>query len=178
MKTLMNTKVGESKLSDIFVVRDFICRVSGKNCRDHPHRLVGSSGIDLVHGAMSVAKSPYRLAPLEMQELSEQLRELQDQGSLDIVIFRKEHQCRLLRRGAWSSFEDHTSRSTSVHNGSKRFISPPLPLRNLEIMSQGGSHVYILRYSYFVSNCWICLRGEAALSKNFWLAASSTEILE
>ncbi|GJS69819.1 hypothetical protein Tco_0702660 [Tanacetum coccineum] len=33
---------------------------------------------DLVHGATSVAKSPYRLAPLEMQELSEQLRELQD----------------------------------------------------------------------------------------------------
>ncbi|GJV77540.1 hypothetical protein Tco_1509124, partial [Tanacetum coccineum] len=28
----------------------------------------------------SVAKSPYRLAPLEMQELSEQLRELQDKG--------------------------------------------------------------------------------------------------
>ncbi|GJU17004.1 putative reverse transcriptase domain-containing protein [Tanacetum coccineum] len=33
--------------------------------------------IDLVHGAISVAKSPYRLAPLEMQEFSEQLRELQ-----------------------------------------------------------------------------------------------------
>ncbi|GJW91723.1 hypothetical protein Tco_0169276 [Tanacetum coccineum] len=29
--------------------------------------------IDLVHGATSVANSPYRLAPLEMQELSEQL---------------------------------------------------------------------------------------------------------
>ncbi|GKA66083.1 hypothetical protein Tco_0765891 [Tanacetum coccineum] len=29
--------------------------------------------IDLVHEATSVAKSPYRLAPLEMQELSEQL---------------------------------------------------------------------------------------------------------
>ncbi|GJS94227.1 hypothetical protein Tco_0801195 [Tanacetum coccineum] len=36
--------------------------------------------IDLVHGATSVAKSPYRLTPLEMQELSEQLRELQDKG--------------------------------------------------------------------------------------------------
>ncbi|GJR58921.1 hypothetical protein Tco_1501083 [Tanacetum coccineum] len=34
--------------------------------------------IDLVHGTTSVVKSPYRLAPLEMQELSEQLRELQD----------------------------------------------------------------------------------------------------
>ncbi|GJV55186.1 hypothetical protein Tco_1456191 [Tanacetum coccineum] len=35
--------------------------------------------IDLVHGATPVAKSPYRLAPLEMQELSEQLQELQDE---------------------------------------------------------------------------------------------------
>ncbi|GKA45162.1 hypothetical protein Tco_0737958 [Tanacetum coccineum] len=38
--------------------------------------------IDLVHGATPVAKSPYRLAPLEMHELSEQLQELQDNGFL------------------------------------------------------------------------------------------------
>ncbi|GKB51358.1 hypothetical protein Tco_0902111, partial [Tanacetum coccineum] len=43
--------------------------------------------IDLVHGATSVAKSPYRLAPLEMQELSEQLRELQDK---ELELPRKE----------------------------------------------------------------------------------------
>ncbi|GJT45902.1 hypothetical protein Tco_0954617 [Tanacetum coccineum] len=43
--------------------------------------------IDLVHGATSVAKSPYRLAPLEMQELSEQLRELQ--GKV-LELLRKE----------------------------------------------------------------------------------------
>nr|GEV98849.1 hypothetical protein [Tanacetum cinerariifolium] len=34
--------------------------------------------IDLIPGAMHVAKSPYRLAPTEMQELSNQLKELQD----------------------------------------------------------------------------------------------------
>ncbi|GJZ53195.1 hypothetical protein Tco_0608080, partial [Tanacetum coccineum] len=43
--------------------------------------------IDLVHGATSVAKSPYRLAPLEMQELSEQLRELRDKV---LELLRKE----------------------------------------------------------------------------------------
>ncbi|GJU58501.1 retrovirus-related pol polyprotein from transposon TNT 1-94 [Tanacetum coccineum] len=43
--------------------------------------------IDWVHGATSVAKSPYRLAPLEMQELSEQLRELQDKV---LELLRKE----------------------------------------------------------------------------------------
>ncbi|GKD90612.1 hypothetical protein Tco_1366119, partial [Tanacetum coccineum] len=42
--------------------------------------------IDLVHGATSVAKSPYRLAPLEMQELSEQPRELQDKGVKDKIL--------------------------------------------------------------------------------------------
>ncbi|GJR02830.1 hypothetical protein Tco_0525814 [Tanacetum coccineum] len=43
---------------------------------------------DLVYGATPVTKSPYRLAPSKMQELSEQLRELQDKGfDYDIVIF-------------------------------------------------------------------------------------------
>nr|GFB41548.1 putative reverse transcriptase domain-containing protein [Tanacetum cinerariifolium] len=36
--------------------------------------------IDLIHGAMPVAKSPYRLAPTEMQELANQLKKLQDKG--------------------------------------------------------------------------------------------------
>ncbi|GKG14212.1 hypothetical protein Tco_0353812, partial [Tanacetum coccineum] len=36
--------------------------------------------IDLVPGVTPVAKSPYQLAPSEMQELSGQLQELQDKG--------------------------------------------------------------------------------------------------
>nr|GEW03027.1 putative reverse transcriptase domain-containing protein [Tanacetum cinerariifolium] len=36
--------------------------------------------IDLIPGAAPVARAPYRLAPLEMQELSNQLQELIDQG--------------------------------------------------------------------------------------------------
>ncbi|GJX59628.1 hypothetical protein Tco_0291018 [Tanacetum coccineum] len=36
--------------------------------------------VDLVPGVTPVAKSPYRLAPSKMQELSEQLQELQDEG--------------------------------------------------------------------------------------------------
>ncbi|GJR06624.1 hypothetical protein Tco_0529608 [Tanacetum coccineum] len=38
---------------------------------------------DLVHGATPVVKSPYRLAPSEMQELSEQLQELQDKFKVE-----------------------------------------------------------------------------------------------
>ncbi|GJY44271.1 reverse transcriptase domain-containing protein [Tanacetum coccineum] len=40
----------------------------------------GGGNNDLIPGATPVAKSPYRLAPSEMQELLEQLQELQDKG--------------------------------------------------------------------------------------------------
>ncbi|GJX04377.1 hypothetical protein Tco_0190293, partial [Tanacetum coccineum] len=40
-----------------------------------------SNSKDLVPGAMPVMKSPYRLAPSEMQELSKQLQELEDKGA-------------------------------------------------------------------------------------------------
>ncbi|GKG28185.1 putative reverse transcriptase domain-containing protein, partial [Tanacetum coccineum] len=36
--------------------------------------------IELIPGATPVAKSPYRLAPFELEELSGQLKELQDKG--------------------------------------------------------------------------------------------------
>ena len=36
--------------------------------------------IELVPGVVPVVKSPYRLAPSEMEELSGQLKELQDKG--------------------------------------------------------------------------------------------------
>ncbi|GKF65892.1 hypothetical protein Tco_0192409, partial [Tanacetum coccineum] len=38
--------------------------------------------IELVPGAIPAAKSPYRLAPSEMEELSGQLKELKDKGYL------------------------------------------------------------------------------------------------
>ncbi|GKG07473.1 hypothetical protein Tco_0330442, partial [Tanacetum coccineum] len=78
MKTLVNTKLYEPKLIDISIVRDLLMCFR-KICRRPPRRQV-EFRIDLVHGATPVVKSPYRLSPLEMQELSEQLRELQDNG--------------------------------------------------------------------------------------------------
>ncbi|GJX61176.1 putative reverse transcriptase domain-containing protein [Tanacetum coccineum] len=76
-KTLMSTKANEPTLSDIPIVRDFedvfLDDLSGLP----PQRQV-EFRIDLIPGATPVAKSPYRLAPSEMQELSEQLQELQD----------------------------------------------------------------------------------------------------
>ncbi|GJV95170.1 putative reverse transcriptase domain-containing protein [Tanacetum coccineum] len=78
-KALMNAKVDEPKLSDIPVVRDFV-DVFPEDLSGLPPQRQVEFRIDLVPGATPVAKSPYRLAPSEMQELSGQLQELQDKG--------------------------------------------------------------------------------------------------
>nr|GFA54215.1 putative reverse transcriptase domain-containing protein [Tanacetum cinerariifolium] len=72
-------KVKKSKLKDIHIVRKFPDVFSEDLSGLLPSREV-EFRIDLIHGAMPVAKSPYRLAPTEMQELANQLKELQDKG--------------------------------------------------------------------------------------------------
>ncbi|GKC02769.1 hypothetical protein Tco_0994379, partial [Tanacetum coccineum] len=62
----------ESRISVMPVVRDFT-DVFPKDLLGLPPQRQVEFRIDLVHGATPVAKSPYRLAPSEMQELSEQL---------------------------------------------------------------------------------------------------------
>ncbi|GJS95136.1 hypothetical protein Tco_0802104 [Tanacetum coccineum] len=70
---------------------DEILRVHGERTQGVVKTLMNTKvvefRIDLVHGATPVAKSPYRLAPSEMQELSEQLQELQDEV---LELLRKE----------------------------------------------------------------------------------------
>ncbi|GJU82977.1 putative reverse transcriptase domain-containing protein [Tanacetum coccineum] len=78
-KTLMSTKAEEPELSDIPIVRDFI-DVFMEDLSGLPPQRQVEFRIDLFPGATPVAKSPYRLAPSEMQELSEQLQELKDKG--------------------------------------------------------------------------------------------------
>nr|GEZ33364.1 hypothetical protein [Tanacetum cinerariifolium] len=68
-KALMNAKVDEPKVGDIFVVRDFI-DVFLKDLSGLPPQRLVEFRKDLIPGATPVVKSPYRLAPLEIQELS------------------------------------------------------------------------------------------------------------
>nr|GEX40872.1 putative reverse transcriptase domain-containing protein [Tanacetum cinerariifolium] len=72
-------KADEKKLDDIQVVQDFpeifLDDISGLP----PVREIEFC-IDLILGALPVAKSPYLLAPSEMSELSNQLKELQEKG--------------------------------------------------------------------------------------------------
>ncbi|GKD44737.1 putative reverse transcriptase domain-containing protein [Tanacetum coccineum] len=78
-KTLMSTNTNEPILSDIPIVRNFEDVFSENLSGLLPQQQI-EFRIDLIPRATPVAKSPYRLAPSEMQELSEQLQELQDKG--------------------------------------------------------------------------------------------------
>ncbi|GJZ82679.1 putative reverse transcriptase domain-containing protein [Tanacetum coccineum] len=68
-------KSEKKRLKDVPIVRDFSEDLLGLP----PTRQVEFQ-IDLIPGAAPVARAPYRLAPSEMKELSEQLKELSDKG--------------------------------------------------------------------------------------------------
>ncbi|GKA52580.1 putative reverse transcriptase domain-containing protein [Tanacetum coccineum] len=72
-------KSGEKRLADVPIVQDFPEVFPEKLSGLPPTRQVEFQ-IDLMPGAAPVARAPYRLAPSEMKELSEQLQELFDKG--------------------------------------------------------------------------------------------------
>ncbi|GKE50751.1 putative reverse transcriptase domain-containing protein [Tanacetum coccineum] len=76
---VMEKKSDEKRLEDIPVVREFL-EVFPKDLPGLPPIRQVEFQIDLIPGAELVARAPYRLAPSEMQELSDQLQELADQG--------------------------------------------------------------------------------------------------
>ncbi|GJV32411.1 putative reverse transcriptase domain-containing protein [Tanacetum coccineum] len=72
-------KISERRIEDVPVVRDF--------SEEFPEDLPGlpptrqvEFHIELIPRAAPVARTPYRLAPAEMKELGEQLKELSDKG--------------------------------------------------------------------------------------------------
>ncbi|GJT20214.1 putative reverse transcriptase domain-containing protein [Tanacetum coccineum] len=72
-------KSGEKRLEDVPIVRDFP-KVFPEDLPGLPPTRQVEFQIDLMPGAAPVARAPYRLAPSEMKELSEQLQELSDKG--------------------------------------------------------------------------------------------------
>ncbi|GJT47702.1 putative nucleotidyltransferase, ribonuclease H [Tanacetum coccineum] len=73
-------KVRQKTTEDIPVVREFL-EVFPEDLPGFPLVRQVEFQIDLMPGAAPVAQAPYRLAPSEMQELSDQLQELADRGS-------------------------------------------------------------------------------------------------
>ena len=76
---VVDKKANGPKLTDIPIVKEFP-EVFPEDLPGLPPYRQVEFHIDLVPGAGPVAKSPYRLAPSEMQELSTQLQELLDKG--------------------------------------------------------------------------------------------------
>ncbi|GJW88626.1 putative reverse transcriptase domain-containing protein [Tanacetum coccineum] len=78
--TELRAKGSEKKrLEDVPIVQDFP-EVFPEDLPGLPPTRQVEFQIDLVPGAAPVARAPYRLAPSEMKELSEQLKELSDKG--------------------------------------------------------------------------------------------------
>ncbi|GKF68619.1 hypothetical protein Tco_0198298, partial [Tanacetum coccineum] len=67
------------QIKDVPIVRDFP-EVFPEDLPSLPPARPVEFQIDLILGAAPVARAPYRLAPSEMKELSEQLQELFDKG--------------------------------------------------------------------------------------------------
>ncbi|GJZ34303.1 putative reverse transcriptase domain-containing protein [Tanacetum coccineum] len=76
---IMEKKSDEKRLEDIPVVREFL-EVFPEDLPGLPPVRQVEFQINLIPGATPVARAPYRLAPSEMQELSNQLQELADRG--------------------------------------------------------------------------------------------------
>nr|GEV57224.1 putative reverse transcriptase domain-containing protein [Tanacetum cinerariifolium] len=77
---VMEKNSDEKQLEDIPVVREF-SKVFPEYLPGLPPVCQLEFQIDLNLGAAPVARAPYRLAPSEMQELSDQLQELADRGT-------------------------------------------------------------------------------------------------
>ncbi|GJR93335.1 putative reverse transcriptase domain-containing protein [Tanacetum coccineum] len=72
-------KSERKQIEDVPIVRDFP-EVFPEDLPGLPLARPVEFQIDLIPGAAPVARAPYRLAPSEMKELSEQLQELSDKG--------------------------------------------------------------------------------------------------
>ncbi|GJW56228.1 putative reverse transcriptase domain-containing protein, partial [Tanacetum coccineum] len=72
-------KSEKKRLDNVSIIRDFP-KVFPEDFSGLPPTRQVEFQIDLIPGAAPVARAPYRLAPYEMKELSEQVKELSDKG--------------------------------------------------------------------------------------------------
>nr|GEZ34721.1 reverse transcriptase domain-containing protein [Tanacetum cinerariifolium] len=76
---MIKDKSEEKRLENVPIVRDF-SEVFPEDLPSLPPTRQVEFQIDLIPGAAPIARAPYRLAPSEMKEFSDQLQELSDKG--------------------------------------------------------------------------------------------------
>ncbi|GJZ68633.1 putative reverse transcriptase domain, ribonuclease H-like domain, aspartic peptidase domain protein [Tanacetum coccineum] len=139
---VMEKKSDEKQLGDIPVVREFLEAFPEDLPCLPPVRQVEFQ-IDLILGAAPVALAPYRLAPSEMQELSNQLQELADRGfirpstspcgALVLFVKKKDDHSNVIVQ-----FLGHVIDSQGIHidpakiKAVKNWASPTTPQKMLE----------------------------------------------
>nr|GFA46098.1 putative reverse transcriptase domain-containing protein [Tanacetum cinerariifolium] len=79
VRLLVSAKASDKKQEEIVVVRDFL-EVFLDDLSGLPPVQEIEFRIELIPRAVPIAKSPYLLAPFELEELSRQLKKLQDKG--------------------------------------------------------------------------------------------------
>ncbi|GJY05558.1 putative reverse transcriptase domain-containing protein [Tanacetum coccineum] len=87
VRLLMSTKTRDKKQEGIAVVRYFP-EVFLDDLSGLPPLWKIEFQIELISGAVLIAKSPYRLVPFELEELSRQLKELQDKDPSKIEVVK------------------------------------------------------------------------------------------
>ncbi|GJW13628.1 putative reverse transcriptase domain-containing protein [Tanacetum coccineum] len=85
LRQLMSAMAKEKEQEEIVAVRDFL-EVFSDDLSGLPPVQVIEFRIELILGATPIAKSPYRLAPSELEELLGQLKELQDKELNKLTI--------------------------------------------------------------------------------------------
>ncbi|GJV86313.1 putative reverse transcriptase domain-containing protein [Tanacetum coccineum] len=87
------TEIPKRRIEDVPVVSDFP-EVFPEDLPGLPPTRQVEFHIELIPGAAPVARAPYRLAPAEMKELAEQLKELSDKGFIrPSSSCRETHSC-------------------------------------------------------------------------------------
>ncbi|GKC51642.1 putative reverse transcriptase domain-containing protein [Tanacetum coccineum] len=79
------TKIPKRRIKDVPIVRDFP-EVFPEELSGLPPTRQVEFHIELIPGAVPIARAPYRLAPAEMKELAEQLKELSDKDCFQNTI--------------------------------------------------------------------------------------------
>nr|GEV07864.1 hypothetical protein [Tanacetum cinerariifolium] len=113
-----SVKVKEHKLGEIVVVKDFPKVFSDDLSRLPPIREI-EFRIELIPGAILVAKSPYLLAPSEMEDCLDNSKNSRKRVSFDQACRLGEHQYYLLRR-KMVQFLGHVINGDDIHVDSSK----------------------------------------------------------
>ncbi|GJS41153.1 retrotransposable element Tf2 [Tanacetum coccineum] len=182
LASVMDTSLESPNIENLFVVREFADVFPDELPGLPPAREI-EFGIELIPGAEPISKAPYRMAPVELKELKEQLQEMLENGFIRpsvspwvqpvLILFKKKAWGYALYgiimdhiKGGRSSpngetyYGDGCMKSFSGLNGYYRVllrVSPRLAL-HLTVMRKGDEFV-VGRFGVFQRYCDVEERG-------------------